>query len=85
MLIGVVLALVMAATFAAAWAGSRAAAIALVLEAAVWLRVDVAFEGPHVLRVTERHGLVLADLVALAAFAAAVLAWRRRRSEPGHR
>src|SRR4051794_38374938 len=37
----------------------------LLLLCIVWLRVDKAFEGPHVFRVTHDHSLVLADLLAI--------------------
>ena len=72
------LAAAMLATFAWAWRGSRVAMALLGLEAIVWLRLDAEFEGPKLLPVTHNHGVVLADLVAFAAIAGAVAAWRRR-------
>ncbi len=49
--------------------------VLLVLLVWVWLRVDKRFEGTVLIRVTEDHGLVLADLFGLAvlAFAGALL------------
>jgi hypothetical protein len=79
MVTGLLLAAAMAVTLLAAWMGSRLAALALLLEAAVWLRIDVAFEGPHLVRVTKGHSLVFADLVGVAAVVGAGLAWRRLR------
>lgn len=61
-----------------AWSGIRAAALALVLQAAVWTRIDKAFEGPHLASLSEDHGVVVADLVALAAVAFAAWAWLRQ-------
>jgi hypothetical protein len=67
----------MVLTGAIAWRGVRAAGIALVLQAAVWTRVDKAFEGPHLVSVAPSHGVVAADLVAAAAVAFAAWAWLR--------
>ena len=65
-----------------AWSGHLAAAVALVLQAGVWLEVDSDFEGPHLISFSKHHGLVVADLVAVVAVATAVVAWRRRRRQP---
>lgn len=59
-----------------------AAALCLVV---VWLRVDRYFEGPVLVRVTEDHGLVVADLFGLAVAAVAAGGWllaRRHRAVP---
>lgn len=58
----------------ACWVGWRGQSVPiaglLVLLVWVWLRVDKRFEGSVLIRVSEDHGLVLADLFGLA-----VLAW----------
>ena len=55
-------------------------AILLVLGGLVWLRVDQRLEGGVLLVVTPQHGLTVADLLSLAAFAvAAILVWPERR------
>jgi hypothetical protein len=74
---GLLLGAAMLLTFEVARAGSRTAAAALVVQALLWLHVDAAFEGPRLVRFTEAHGIVAADLVAFAAVAAAAWAWRR--------
>lgn len=45
----------------------------------VWLRVDRRFEGPVLLTVMQGHGLVVADLLGLAAAAGAGALWLRAR------
>jgi len=82
-LIGLCLAAAMLLTSAVAWSGVRLAAVALVLQAVVWLQVDAAFEGPRLVRFSLDHGFVMADLVAVAAVGVAVLAWRRAGRRPG--
>ena len=52
----------------------------LMLLCMVWLRVDKAFEGPHIFRVGETHALVLSDLFAIIVGASGVVMWLRRRS-----
>ncbi|CAA9338866.1 MAG: hypothetical protein AVDCRST_MAG29-1511 [uncultured Nocardioidaceae bacterium] len=67
------------AMLVACWIGWRGRSVStvvlLVLLVWVWLRVDKRFEGTVLIRVTEDHGLVLADLFGLAvlAFAGALL------------
>ncbi len=65
-----------------AWRGNTVALSALVFLTFVWLRVDKRFEGPHVIRINQDHGLVLSDLVGLLILASAAGAWwyTRRRS-----
>ena len=46
--------------------------VLLALLSFVWLTVDAAWEGPHLIDFGARHALTLADLVAVAGFAAAV-------------
>lgn len=60
-----------------------ALAIALCL-AVVWLRVSGRFEGPTLVRVTDSHGLVLADLVGLTAALLACLGWLRAYRREDH-
>jgi hypothetical protein len=69
----------MLGTAVPAWRGDRSAAFALALEGVVWLLADKWFEGPLLVRFADDHGLVLADLVGLAAlFGAAVCMLRAR-------
>jgi hypothetical protein len=79
------LAAAMLATLGWAWCGSRVAMVLLLIEAVVWLHIDARFEGPTLLWVTHDHGLVLADLVAVAAVAGAAAAWRRRAARDRRR
>jgi hypothetical protein len=79
MLVGVPLFIVMVATAVAAWQGDRLAAVLLAVEGIVWLFVDKWFEGPILLRVMDDHGLVLADLVGLAALGGAGASLLRSR------
>ena len=68
-----------------AWLGERWSTAVLVLLAVVWLRIDKRFEGPNLIVLGDEHGLVLADLVALAALAVAALAlWRSRTVRQRH-
>jgi len=63
-------------------AGDAVMLVAALCLAVVWLRVDSLFEGPVLVRFSEDHGLVVADLfglaVAVAAGAGWLLAHRRR-------
>ncbi len=69
-----------------AWRGSTVALVAVVFLTFVWLRVDKRFEGPHVIRINQDHGLVMSDLVGLLILVGASLAWSytRRRRRPEH-
>jgi hypothetical protein len=58
---------------------SGAAAGALLCQAGVWLDVDEHFEGPHLVHLSAGHGLVAADLVAVAVVGAALWTWHRAR------
>ncbi len=62
-----------------AWRGNTVALVALVFLTVVWLRVDKHFEGPHVVRFNQDHGLVLSDLVGLLILVGAGLAWLSAR------
>jgi hypothetical protein len=74
MLLAAPLFILMLGTAVAAWRGDRPAAAVLAFEGALWLVLDKWFEGPTLMRFSDDHGLVLADLVGLAAiFGAAVL------------
>jgi hypothetical protein len=85
MLVGVLLFIIMVGTAIPAWRGDRPAAALLVLESAVWLYVDKWYEGPHLIRFSHQHGLVLADLVAFAAlFVAARCVLRPRAADRTH-
>jgi len=58
----------------------HARAISLVAGGLVWLLVNSPVEGPVLLVISRRHGITVADVASLAAFAAAgILVWRRRR------
>ncbi len=54
-------------------------AVLLVLAGLVWLRINGQVEGRVLLALTRKHGITVADLLSVAAFAgAAVLAWPER-------
>jgi hypothetical protein len=61
------------------WKGDTWGMATLMLLCIVWLRVDKAFEGPHVLGVSHHHGLVLSDLFAITVGAFGAVGWHRRR------
>jgi hypothetical protein len=70
--IGMPLAVAMVLACWIGWRGqSVPLAVLLVLLVWVWLRVDKRFEGSVLVRITEDHGLVLADLFGLAVLACA--------------
>lgn len=52
----------------------------LVILGVAWLGVDSSFEGPVLIALTDTHGIVAADLVAVVAFLIAVLSWFRPHS-----
>jgi hypothetical protein len=79
LLIALPLAAAMLVTLRWCWKGDTLGVAALLLLCIVWLRVDKAFEGPHVLHVARNHGLVLSDLFAIVVGASGVLGWLRRR------
>ena len=79
MLVGVPLFIVILATAVAAWQGDRFAAVLLGVEGVVWLLLDKWFEGPLLLSVGHHHGLVLADLVGLAALGGSAICLIRSR------
>jgi hypothetical protein len=70
---------IMVGTALPAWRGERAAAACLALEGVVWLIIDKAFEGLHLYYFAHGHGLVLADLVGLAALLGAAICLLRSR------
>jgi hypothetical protein len=76
-LLGVALLAAMVLTALLAWRGSRIAAAAVLLLAGAWLLADKDFEGPHIVAFVPSHGLVVADLVGIAAVVVAVVAWIR--------
>jgi hypothetical protein len=85
MLLAAPLFILMLGTAVPAWRGDRTTAAVLALEGLVWLVLDKWFEGPTLMRFTEDHGLVLADLVGLAAiFGAAVCVLRTREPDRTH-
>lgn len=64
-------------------AGDAVMLVAALCLVVVWLRVDSLFEGPVLVRFSEGHGLVVADLFGLAVAVAAVGGWllaHRRRA-----
>jgi hypothetical protein len=85
MLLAVPLLILMIGTAVPAWLGDRPAAVVLGLEGVVWLIVDKWFEGPTLVRVSENHGLVLADLVGFAAIVGAAVCLLRARDTAGRR
>src|ERR1044072_7648193 len=78
-MIALPLAAAMLATLRWCWKGDTWGVATLLLLCIVWLRVDRAFEGPHVFRVTDNHGFVLADLLSIIVGASGVVGWFRRR------
>ena len=85
MLLAVPLFILIVGTAVPAWLGDRPAAAVLALEGVAWLIADKWFEGPTLVRLSENHGLVLADLVGFAAlFGAAVCLFRTRDSDGEH-
>ena len=83
LIIALPLAAAMLATLRWCWKGDTWGLATLFLLCIVWLRVDKAFEGPHVFRVTHDHSLVLADLFAIIVGACGVIGWLRRRRPLG--
>jgi len=89
LIVALPLAAAMLATLRWCWNGDAWGVATLLLLCIVWLRVDKAFEGPHVVRVSTSHSLVLSDLFAIVVGACGVVGWlgqrlqidRRRRSE----
>jgi hypothetical protein len=79
LLIALPLAAAMLLTVRWCWKGDTWGLATLLLLCIVWLRVDKAFEGPHVFHLTRNHGLVLSDLFAVIVVAFGALAWLRRR------
>jgi hypothetical protein len=77
--------ILMLGTAVPAWRGDRTTAAVLALEGLVWLVLDKWFEGPTLVRIADDHGLVLADLVGLAAvFGAGVCLLRSREQDRTH-
>ena len=83
MLLAVPLLVLMIGTAVPAWLGDRPAAVVLALEGVAWLIVDKWFEGPTLVRISENHGLVLADLVGFAAICVAAVCLLRTRDHDG--
>jgi hypothetical protein len=83
MFLAVPLLILMIGTAIPAWLGDRPAAAVLALEGVAWLIADKWFEGPTLVRVSENHGLVLADLVGFAAIFAAAICMLRTRDPEG--
>jgi hypothetical protein len=79
LVIALPLAAAMLVTLRWCWKGDIWGVATLLLLCTVWLRVDKAFEGPHVFHVARNHGLVLSDLFAIIVGASGVLGWLRRR------
>jgi hypothetical protein len=79
LVIALPLAAAMLLTLRWCWKGDSWGVATLLLLCIVWLRVDKAFEGPHVFHVARNHGLVLSDLFAIIVGASGVLSWLRRR------
>jgi hypothetical protein len=79
MLVAAPLLILMLGTAVPARLGDRSAAVALALEGVIWLLADKWFEGPILVRIADDHGLVLADLVGLAAVIGAVISMLRTR------
>jgi hypothetical protein len=80
MFLAVPLLILMIGTAIPAWLGDRPAAAVLALEGVAWLIVDKWFEGPTLVRISENHGLVLADLVGFAAILGAAVCLFRTRN-----
>lgn len=61
---------------------SVAAALLLLVLAVVWMVADKGFEGAHLVRLSHKHGIVAADLVAIlpVVLSVAVLVRAGRRS-----
>ncbi len=61
---------------------SVVAALLLLVLAAAWMVADKGFEGPHLVRLSHKHGIVAADLVAILSvvLSVAVLVRAARRS-----
>ncbi len=53
--------------------GRTVVALALVVFAVIWVLVNGPFEGPTLVVVTPDHGLTVADLLSLVAFAVAAV------------
>lgn len=64
-----------------AWRGSRLAAVALALQSLAWLSVNEAAEGPILITFSKDHGLVLADLVTIAALIFAAVTFVRASAD----
>jgi hypothetical protein len=79
LVIALPLAAAMLATLRWCWKGDAWGVATLLLLSIVWLRVDKAFEGPHVFRVNDNHGLVLSDVFAVVVGASGVVGWLSRR------
>jgi hypothetical protein len=69
------LAAAMLVTLRWCWKGDTWGVATLLLLCIVWLRVDKAFEGTAVFRVTHNHGLVLSDLFAIIVGVSGVVGW----------
>jgi hypothetical protein len=85
MFLAVPLLILMIGTAIPAWLGDRPAAVVLALEGVAWLILDKWFEGPTLIRVSENHGLVLADLVGFAAILCSGVCLLRTRDTSGGR
>jgi hypothetical protein len=57
----------------------RLGVIILALLSIVWLSADQNFEGPTLIKFSQYHGLVLADLVGIAGLGISVWLWLARR------
>jgi hypothetical protein len=75
--IALFLAAAMLITLRWCWNGDTWGVVTLILLCMVWLLVDKAFEGPHVVRLAETHALVLADVFAIIVGASGVIGWLR--------
>jgi hypothetical protein len=84
LLIALPLAAAMLVTLRWCWKGDTWGVATLLLLCIVWLRVDKAFEGPHIFNLAPKHGLVFSDLFAIIVGASGVLGWLRRQRPFDH-
>lgn len=75
------LAAAIAVVLRSCWRGDSWGLVTLALLCVVWLRVDKAFEGPVLVELTEGHGVVLADLVAIGFSVLGLIGWMLARPQ----
>lgn len=81
MVVGAVLAALVAATAGSWWCPGRVAVVAVAAAGVAWWLVNGPVEGAVLVVVTPTHGLTVADLLVPPAVAVAVVAARRRRAD----